>query len=286
MSPKELIIVTGLSGSGKSVAMKTLEDLGIYCVDNLPLGLIDALLDQGHSQGYALDTMALGLDVRSQLQSPKALPETLKSTRERIPRTRVIFLSADESALIRRYSETRRRHPLHRGDQSLAEAIRRERELLMPVAAHADVFIDTSSLSVHQLRREIYERLGRGDQPMVLLIESFAYKNGVPPDADVVFDVRCLPNPHWEAELRPLSGREPAVRDYLERHAVVGEMIADIGRWLDRWLGEFDSQQRSYFTVAIGCTGGKHRSVYVAEELARHFQGRRQQVISYHRELL
>ena len=156
---------------------------------------------------------------------------------------------------------------------------------MQPVAHQAELPLDTSALSVHQLRRAICNALGAGDQPLVLLFESFAYKHGVPPDADFAFDVRCLPNPHWQNELRPLTGLEPSVQHYLGQHQAVADMVADICNWLQRWIPEFESQHRSYLTVAIGCTGGKHRSVYVAEKVAQHFQQQRQHVLTYHREL-
>ncbi|MDJ0654783.1 MAG: RNase adapter RapZ [Xanthomonadales bacterium] len=282
---KELLIVTGLSGSGKSVAMSTLEDLGYYCVDNLPLGLVDAFLEH-HRNNLSMGNLALGLDVRSQLQSLQTLPETLAKARRSIAGTRVFFLSASEATLLKRYSETRRRHPLHESERSLAEAIHQENEMLMPVADHADVFIDTSSLSVHQLRREICNQLGVGDHPTVLLVESYAFKQGVPADVDFAFDVRCLPNPHWEPDLRPLTGREAPVKEYLSGHTQVNEMVDDICRYLDKWLPEFEQQQRSYLTIGIGCTGGKHRSVYVAERIAEHFSANRDHVLTYHRELI
>ncbi|MEM7708309.1 MAG: RNase adapter RapZ [Pseudomonadota bacterium] len=282
----ELVIVTGLSGSGKSVAMTTLEDLGYFCIDNLPLGLIDALLEHNFGRPEPLPKIALGLDVRGQRQSLRTLGDTLAATRQAHPKTSIFFLTADDATLLKRYSETRRPHPLHHADQSLAEDIARERELLMPVAEHADFTLDTSQLSVHQLRREICNELGAGSRPTVLLIESFAFKRGVPPDVDFAFDVRCLPNPHWELHLRPLTGRQQEVKDFLAGHAQVEDLVADYCACLERWLPQFEADNRSYLTVGIGCTGGKHRSVYVADAIADHFGKRRDHVLTYHRELL
>ena len=283
---QRLIIVTGLSGSGKSVALRTLEDLGYYCIDNLPLDLVDGFLEQSMSRsGAGFDRFALGMDLRNRLDRPGRLLDSLARVRQQIGDTRVIYLHADDASLIRRYSETRRRHPLASDSLSLAEAIKLEREQMQPVAKQAELPLDTSTFSVHQLRRAICNSLGADDQTLALLFESFAYKHGVPPDADFAFDVRCLPNPHWEIELRPLTGLEPPVQRYLDKHQAVTDMVADICNWLQRWIPEFESQHRSYLTVAIGCTGGKHRSVYIAEKAAQHFQQQRQHVLTYHREL-
>ena len=279
------IIVTGLSGSGKSVALDTLEDLGFHCVDNLPIGLVDAMraqIDAGAPSG--LDRVALGLDIRS--GGLDLMPAALDQLTATIDDLRVYFFTADDPTLIRRYSETRRKHPLETGHRRLAQAIAAERTLMQPLQDQADSVFDTTALSIHQLRRAICEALGMGDQPLVLLIESFAFKQGVPPDVDFAFDARCLPNPHWVPELKPLTGREPEVQAYLERHDVVNEYIADLCRWIEKWLPAFEAQDRSSLTVGIGCTGGKHRSVYIAERVADHFRGRREHVLTYHRELV
>jgi UPF0042 nucleotide-binding protein len=284
---RRLIIVTGLSGSGKSVALRTLEDLGYFCIDNLPLDLVDDFLEQSMSKtGNASEHCALGMDLRSGLERPERLLDSLARVRKTIEDTRVIYLHADDATLIKRYSETRRRHPLANDARSLAEAIDLERELMKPVAEQAELPLDTSATSVHQLRRSICNSLGAADQDLALLFESFAYKRGVPPDVDFAFDVRCLPNPHWEKELRPLTGLEPPVQEFLESHQSVRDMVADICNWLQRWIPEFESEHRSYLTVGIGCTGGKHRSVYIAERLALHFQQQREHVLTYHRELI
>jgi len=284
---RALIVVTGLSGSGKSVALKTLEDLGYYCVDNLPLALVDGFIahslpDHGR--------VALGLDLRSRLDDPTEFADALGRIRAQVPEARVLFLTADDAALTKRYSETRRRHPLASEPSgragSLGGAIGRERELMDAVARDADVLIDTSQISVHQLRREICNSLGEGEQPLALLFESFAFKRGVPRDVDFAFDVRCLPNPHWETELRPLSGLEAPVRKFLAERQEVAAMIDDIAAFLERWIPAFETQQRSYLTVGIGCTGGRHRSVYLVEALAQRFHEHRDHVLTYHRELV
>jgi UPF0042 nucleotide-binding protein len=284
---QQLIIVTGLSGSGKSVALKTLEDLGYYCVDNLPLDLVDGFIEHsffGHASGDA--RVALGLDLRNRLDNPGRLLDALARTRQRLPQTRVFYFEADDATLSKRYSETRRRHPLSPEPGALAAAIGEERSLMQSVSDQADVRIDTSDASVHQLRREICNSLGTGEQPLALLFESFAFKRGVPPDVDFSFDARCLPNPHWEPDLKPLTGLEPAVHSFLDGNQEVELMVTDIAGYLERWIPAFESQQRSYLTVGIGCTGGKHRSVYIAERLAAHFQQAREYVLTYHRELV
>jgi UPF0042 nucleotide-binding protein len=198
---------------------------------------------------------------------------------------RLIFFDARDDVLFKRYSDTRRRHPLTGEGVSLADAIARERKLLKPLSSIADRVIDTSDLNVHQLRRLIATELGMEGGPLSLLFESFAYKRGVPPDADFVFDARCLPNPHWDAQMRPLSGRDRAVREWLEGKPDVVKYLGDVQQFLDAWLPRFEAENRSYVTICIGCTGGRHRSVYLAERLAEHFRQQREQVLTFHREL-
>jgi UPF0042 nucleotide-binding protein len=197
----------------------------------------------------------------------------------------LIFLDARDDILFKRYSDTRRRHPLTGEGLSLSEAIARERKLLKPLASIADRVIDTAELNVHQLRRLIATELGMAGGPLSLLFESFAYKRGVPADADFVFDVRCLPNPHWDTQLRPLSGRDAAVRQWLQEKPEVGQYLNQVREFLDTWLPRFEAENRSYVTICIGCTGGRHRSVYLAERLAEHFRATREQVLTFHREL-
>ncbi len=284
----QLIMVTGLSGSGKSVALNTLEDLGFYCVDNLPLGLVDAFVDNLQASPGQFRRTALGLDVRSQPENLDGLRDALARLHGAVSGCQLVFLEADDATLTRRYSESRRPHPLadNRSGVSLAQAIANERELLAPLAAQADRVINTSTSNVHQLRREICVSIGEAEPSMTILIESFAFKKGVPPDVDFSFDVRCLPNPHWEPALRALTGREPAVAEFLSSQPLVNDMADDIIGWLDRWIGAFERDQRSFLTVGIGCTGGKHRSVYMTERIAEHLRQSRSHVLTYHRELI
>jgi RNase adapter protein RapZ len=280
----KLVIISGLSGAGKTVALKQYEDLGYYCIDNLPLGLLGPLaLRALHNQRYA--KVAVGIDARSGPREIARFPKTLARQRDRGAEVQVLFLTAQDDVILRRYSETRRKHPLTGTDLSLAEAIQRERELLYPIADVADVTIDTTSLNLHALREEI--RLRQPDRPsgLSLVLMSFGYKNGIPESADYVFDVRCMPNPHWVPELRPLDGRDAAVAAFLENDATVPKMTQDIQAFLERWLPSYQEQDRAYVTVAVGCTGGKHRSVYVVEKIAAMFRGKYDPVVVRHKEL-
>lgn len=282
-----IIIVSGLSGSGKTIALQTLEDRDCYCVDNLPFGLIGPLAQAILAAGATLPTtVAVGVDARNFFDELTRFPALLAELRGNGLQVEVLFLQADEDVLLKRYSETRRRHPLGLGDLPLREAIRQERRLLEPVVASADLIIDTSETNLYQLRDMICARvLDTPGEAMSLLFESFGFKNGVPADADFVFDVRCLPNPHWEAALRPLTGLDPAVIDFLDQQPDVAAMIADLRRFLTDWLPRFETSNRSYLTVAIGCTGGQHRSVFIVEALAQHFRSIRRHVMARHREL-
>ncbi len=282
-----IIIVSGLSGSGKTIALQTLEDRDCYCVDNLPFGLIEPLAQAILAAGATLPTtVAVGVDARNFFDELTRFPAMLAELRGNGLQVEVLFLQADEDVLLKRYSETRRRHPLDLGDLSLREAIRQERRLLEPVVASADLIIDTSETNLYQLRDMICARvLDTPGEAMSLLFESFGFKNGVPADADFVFDVRCLPNPHWEPALRPLTGLDLAVIDFLDQQSDVAAMIADLRQFLTDWLPRFETSNRSYLTVAIGCTGGQHRSVFIVEALARHFRSVRRHVMARHREL-
>ena len=282
-----IIIVSGLSGSGKTIALQTLEDLDYYCVDNLPFKLILPLAREITAASDLLPpTVAVGVDARNFIDELHRFPTTLTELRASDLRVDVLFLQADDETLLKRYSETRRRHPLALGDIPLREAIQQERRLLEPIIACADLIVDTSDTNLYQLRELIRARVHETPgEAMSLLFESFGFKNGVPADADFVFDVRCLPNPHWESQLRPLTGLDAAVIEFLGRQSDVGAMIADIGHFLEEWLPRFERSERSYLSVAIGCTGGQHRSVFVAEALARHFGGLRDYVMVRHREL-
>jgi UPF0042 nucleotide-binding protein len=275
----QLILVSGLSGSGKSIALHVLEDAGYYCVDNLPatllLEVVDFLADAGH------DKAAISIDARSAALA--ALPEHLAGLRGRGADCRVLYLEASTPALLRRFSETRRRHPLAGPQRSLPEAIEEERGLLARVAALGHR-IDTSELQPRVLQNWIRDVLAIGPMKLTLLFESFAYRDGVPLDADWVLDARMLPNPHYDPQLRPFTGREQPVIDYLGRDAEVERWLADVRGMLSRWLPDIVRENRSSVTVAIGCTGGRHRSVYLAERLAEGF-GKDWNVLVRHRGL-
>ncbi|HET6726216.1 MAG TPA: RNase adapter RapZ [Gammaproteobacteria bacterium] len=264
-----------------------LEDLGYYCIDNLPITLIQSVARATILTGEAqFGLMALGVDARNRSEDIAALADAVGQLRQAGVDCDLVFLHAAEEKLVKRYSETRRRHPLSRNKMSLRDAIRAERELLAPVAEHADLTIDTTETTIHDLRTMIRERVHREHQnTLSILIQSFAFRHGVPADADFVFDARCLPNPYWDAKLRPHSGRDPRIIEFLDAQPEVGEMLADIGAFLDKWIPRFESNERSYLTIAIGCTGGYHRSVYLAERLAERLRASRENVIVRHNEV-
>jgi UPF0042 nucleotide-binding protein len=279
-----LIIVSGLSGSGKSVALHMLEDIDFYCVDNIPAALLKAFIS--HTIRGVDDTyprIAVGLDARNRPNEIETIPALVGELRRSGISCEVLYLHADDEVLLKRYSETRRKHPLVSGDVSLREAIASERGLLEPITIAADLVIDTSNMGVHSLRELIRERIDRRlEGRMSLMFESFGYKHGIPGDADFVFDVRSLPNPYWEYALRHLTGRDGPVIDYLAGYASVRNMIADLTEFLGRRIADFAQANRSYLTIAIGCTGGQHRSVYIAEQLAAHFRATYPQVLTRH----
>jgi UPF0042 nucleotide-binding protein len=283
----KLVIVTGLSGSGKSVALNTLEDLGFFCIDNLPVPLLEALAELLTAERDPnLARMAVGIDARSRPKALERVPSLVEDLRERGIRCEVLFLEADDTTLIKRFSETRRRHPLTDERVSLAEAIQHEREILSVMRSLADLQVDTTLTTLHQLRDLVRSRLvGREKAEVSVLLESFGFKHGIPTDADFVFDVRCLPNPHWRPELRPLTGRDAEVACFLEGHSDVLEMRRFLADFLDRWIPSFEADGRSYLTVAVGCTGGQHRSVYMVEALSQHLTGAGRPVMRRHREL-
>jgi len=282
-----LVIVSGLSGSGKSEALRMLEDLGYFCIDNIPLGLLRSVTEQTlNEQDEQYSLLAVGVDARAGSRHIDRFPQQLAALRTSGPDLQVLFLDAADEVILRRYSETRRKHPLSDADTPLAEAIVKERELLAPIAQCADIVIDTSNTTIHQLREAIRTRV-HGGRPgtLSILFQSFGFKHGVPDGADFIFDVRCLPNPHWDETLRDLTGRDQAVIDYLEDAPEVARMLRDISSFLEHWLPAFRAENRSYITIAIGCTGGRHRSVYLAEELAAHFREHYEQVLVRHSEL-
>ncbi len=284
----KLLIISGLSGSGKSIALHTLEDIGFYCIDNLPMGLLGTFARHlaEESSGRTPDMVAVGIDARNHPDQLQRFGEILKELRSQAIECQIIYLQADDATLLKRFSETRRKHPLSGKGISLADAIVRERELLNPIVQNANLFIDTSHTNIHQLRDLIQERVGNTDsRELSLLFESFGFKHGVPGDADFVFDARCLPNPHWDPNLRPLTGRDQAVAEYLERDELVQAMFGQIRDFLMNWIPHFKADNRSYLTVAIGCTGGQHRSVYLSERLAACFREQYANVALRHREL-
>jgi len=282
-----VMIVSGLSGSGKSVALRTLEDLGYYCVDNLPADLLPALVAKIDKNDISKNKIAVSIDVRNQTNDLNLIGQLLSEVNKYGFDTRLVFFDTEDSVLIKRFSETRRKHPLSMQGQSLSDAIAEERKQLRPLVALADLVIDTSALNVHQLRKRVLDEVqGHTKNSISLLFESFAYKKGVPSDADFVFDARCLPNPHWIPELRPLSGKDKAVQDFFDDDAMAVDYKNQVMAFIDFWLPRFESETRSYLTVAFGCTGGRHRSVYLAEALTKHCASLgRDKVMVFHREL-
>lgn len=280
-----LVVLTGMSGGGKTVALRALEDLDFYCVDNLPPSLLPQLVEAAGRGAGRHRRIAVGVDVRNRGADLEHLPEALSALAAAGVQLHLIFLDCSDAVLLKRYSETRRRHPLATRGKSLASAIAEERRLLRPLMAIAEKVIDSSELNVHQLRRLVATGYAQATEGMTLMFQSFAFKRGLPLDSDFVFDARCLPNPHWQPKLRPLSGKDAPVREFLEAEPLVTEYLADTTRWLDAWLPRFEQDDRSYVTIAIGCTGGRHRSVYLVEQLAAHYRETREGVLTFHREL-
>ncbi|GAB3011802.1 RNase adapter RapZ [Bowmanella dokdonensis] len=278
----KLIIISGRSGSGKSIVLRALEDLGYYCVDNIPVNLLPTLT---HTVVDEYDQVAVSIDVRNLPKDPDELVEIL----DYLPSTwqlTIVYLDASDDVLIKRFSETRRLHPLSKHNKSLSDAIQSESVLLGPIVERADLYIDTGELSIHQLAELVRERiLGKKSSRLVLVFESFGFKHGIPKDADYVFDSRFLPNPHWEPELKNLTGLDPQVEAFLGSQAIVTKFIWQIQNLISTWLPHLERNNRSYVTIAIGCTGGHHRSVYVAESLARTFRAVHPDVQIRHREL-
>lgn len=282
-----LIIVSGLSGSGKTVALHVLEDLGYYCIDNLPARLLRAVVDEISASPGQIDRgLAVGIDARNRRQDLESLPHLIEKFRQQHIQTDVLFVLADDEVLLKRYSETRRRHPLAEHGAELRAAIDEEREVLSEVINAADLIIDTSRTSVYELADTIRERVsGRAPASLSVLIESFGYKNGIPADADFVFDLRCLPNPYWDLNLRRLTGLDEQVVRFLDAQESVAAMHADILAFLEHWIPEYRASNRAFLTIAIGCTGGQHRSVYMAEKLAESLRSVEDHVSTRHKEL-
>ena len=264
-----LVVLSGLSGSGKSVALNALEDAGHYCIDNIPIALLQSFVDETlPQQDPAFSHVALCADARNAADIPR-LPSLVQEMRKAGIACEVIFLQADEDVLLSRFSETRRKHPLTTDQISLTEALEQESRLLEPIVDIADLLVDTSAMNIHQLRDLIGNRVAsRTEGKLSILLESFGFKHGLPADADFVFDVRCLPNPYWEPALRALTGLDRPVREFLGKQPQVQAMVDDITAFLQRWIPRYKETQRAYLTVAIGCTGGQHRSVHVAEAVA------------------
>jgi RNase adapter protein RapZ len=281
----ELIIVTGLSGSGKSIALRVLEDSGYYCIDNLPATLLPQI--SHHLDVTSQNKVAISIDSRS--AALEALPNAIEILKNSGILIKVLFLESSVETLVKRFSETRRKHPLSDANTTLAESISHERDLLAGITDLGH-HIDTSSLSANTLRNYILDFISQPNNRqsstgLVVLFTSFGFKNGLPLDADFVFDVRSLPNPHYDPILRPLTGKDAPIKAFLEKEPEVIEMLADIQHYVEKWLPSFDADNRSYLTIAIGCTGGQHRSVYFVEQLSAHFKQQKQNVIIRHREL-
>ncbi|WP_134079856.1 RNase adapter RapZ [Haemophilus haemolyticus] len=278
----EIIIISGRSGAGKSVALRALEDAGYYCVDNIPLDLLPQLTD---ILSQSQSSVAISLDIRNIPNSSNTLEQTL-NTLQKYHQLKIIFLEADRGTLIRRYSDSRRLHPLSLKDLSLEAAIDEEYRYLEPLIQHANFIIDTTHLSTHTLAERLREFLrGNSDKELKIVVESFGFKYGIPLDADYVFDVRFLPNPHWDPTLRPMTGLDAPVAEFLNSHTQVNEFIYLTRNYIDTWLPMLEKNNRSYLTIAIGCTGGKHRSVYIAQQLGEYFQAKGKIVQIQHKSL-
>jgi len=282
-----LIVVSGLSGSGKSVALHVLEDLGYYCIDNLPAALLKSLIDEVTSADEkSTKLVAVGVDARNSQENLETLPQIIAELQQQGIQTELLFLQSSDEILLQRYGESRRRHPLADHGTALRAAISSERELLSIVLNSADLVVDTSRTSIYELADVIRERIDRRQSATLsVLIQSFGFKNGIPSDADFVFDLRCLPNPYWTLELRGLTGRDQEVSDFLDAQPLFVTMYEDVLAFLQRWIPEYANVHRGYLTVAIGCTGGQHRSVYMTDKLARALRETHDPVLTRHNEL-
>ena len=276
--------MSGMSGGGKSTALNALEDLGYYCVDNLPGELLPGFGPQLSSNPELYRKAALGIDARSREANQQVVLDWMASLRSDGFKCRLLFISAEKPVLIQRFSETKRRHPLTGSDQSLPDAIANEEKLLEPLRIEANQVIDSSNTNIHQLRRQVWDFADNRNSGLSIVLQSFAFKQGVPQDVDFMFDARILPNPYWEDELKTLNGRDQRVRDWLESDQRVVQMTEDILKFMKTWLPAFQEAQRSYVTIGIGCTGGKHRSVYLAEKLGHALQDKHDNVLIHHRE--
>jgi UPF0042 nucleotide-binding protein len=279
-----ILIVSGLSGSGKSVALHMLEDLGFYCIDNIPAALLKAFISHTvRTPEPAYERTAIGLDARNTAGEIASVPQLLEELKRGGIQCEVLFLTASEDELLRRFAETRRKHPMSRDNLDLRAAMAKEREILEPIVYAADLVIDTSRMGVHELRDIVHQRLEQRSVPRLsITFESFGFKHGIPGDADFVFDARSIPNPYWEPSLRKLTGKDPEVMRFLESQELAGRLIEDIARFIEARIPEYQASNRGYLTVAIGCTGGQHRSVYIVDRLTERFAARFANVSARH----
>lgn len=279
-------IISGRSGSGKSTVLHVLEDRGYYCIDNMPASLLPALAQRITNGAKGITQVAVSIDARNSSADLQQVPAIIKQLEKNDLHADIIFLDANSQTLLKRFSESRRKHPLSNDSIGLKEAIDRESELLEAISLMATLSIDTSNMSLHELRDLVKQRLIENKETgLALLFQSFGYKNGVPVDADMVYDVRCLPNPYWDSTLRSLTGKDAAVASFLEQQKEVTEMFNDIKDYIQKWLPSYEKNNRSYITVSIGCTGGQHRSVYLCEKLGQHFRSSIKNVQVRHREI-
>ncbi|MCB1584554.1 MAG: RNase adapter RapZ [Marinicella sp.] len=284
---QQLVVVTGLSGAGKTVVLRSLEDMEFYCVDNMPINMLPQLVNHINQDPEFYPKVAVGVDVRSKNQSLSELEFLLSEIDQSQIKIRVIFLSADKKTVLKRYNETRRRHPLssHHNSFSLTEAIAIEKQLMDTVKQQSDLVIDTSQLKPQQLRQQIWQIMSQPNEHVAVIVKSFAFKRGVPFDADFVFDARCLTNPYWQSELRTLTGKDQAVQDFLGKDDMVKDYLKDLCYFSKKWIKQFEANDRSYITIAIGCTGGQHRSVFLVESLHQYLEKKSIKNMVQHREL-
>jgi UPF0042 nucleotide-binding protein len=280
----DIIIVSGMSGSGKSTALNALEDHGYYCIDNLPGAMLPDFGPQIQANPDLYKKVALGIDARSRESDLQVVLDWMQWLKANDFSCKLLFITADKSVLIKRFSETRRRHPLTNRELVLSDAIENEKDLLEPLRTHADQIIDSSNTNIHQLRRQVWSGIDSLTGGMTIVLQSFAFKQGIPQDVDFMFDARILPNPYWQDDLKTLSGKDPAVSEWLERDQAVINMTQDILTFMQNWLPSFRDAQRSYVTIGIGCTGGKHRSVYLVEKLAEALHQGHDNILVHHRE--
>lgn len=282
---QHVVIVSGLSGAGKSTALKALEDMGYHCIDNLPVPLLDSFAQLLNSESGRYQDVALGMDARAPAERLAQIPNFIGQLREAGVKCQLLYLDASDSELIRRFGKTRRSHPLAQGTGPLQSAIKAERATLKPLRQCADWTLDTSDTNVHQLAHETWKCIGPDTAGMTVVMQSFGFSHGIPDDIDFLFDLRSLPNPHWNEALRPLSGRDQAVAQWLQEEPSVDEMATDMSAFLQRWLPQLQSTHRSFVTIGLGCTGGQHRSVYMAERLAAELAETFPGMMIHHREL-